>query len=44
MEKLIEIGSKVKSVARGYEKVEAERELEQKNCQDDLFSLGKSNL
>ena len=33
MEKLIEIGSKVKSVARGYEKVEAERVLEQKMLQ-----------
>ena len=33
MEKLIEIGSKVKSVARGYEKVEAEKELEQKMLQ-----------
>ena len=29
MEKLLEIGSKVKSVARGYEKVEAEKKLEQ---------------
>ena len=33
MEKLIEIGSKVKSVTRGYEKVEAERVLEQKMLQ-----------
>ena len=33
MEKLIQIGSKVKSVARGYEKVEAERKLEQKMLQ-----------
>jgi len=33
VEKLIEIGSKVKTVARGYEKVEAERELEQKMLQ-----------
>ena len=33
MQKLLEIGSKVKSVARGYEKVEAERELEQKMLQ-----------
>ena len=33
MEKLIEIGSKVKAVTRGYEKVEAERVLEQKMLQ-----------
>ena len=33
MEKILEIGSKVKSVARGYEKVEAERKLEQKMLQ-----------
>ena len=29
MEKLLEVGSKVKSVARGYEKVEAEKKLEE---------------
>ena len=42
MEKLFEIGSKVKSVARGYEKVEAEKKLEQDMVRRGVYRFHKN--
>ncbi len=42
MEKLIEIGSKVKSVAKGYERVEAEKKLEQDMVRRGVYRVHKN--
>nr|ANO58088.1 RNA polymerase [uncultured Alphaproteobacteria bacterium] len=42
MQKLFEIGSKVKSVARGYEKVEAEKKLEQDMVRRGVYRFHKN--
>ena len=42
MIKLFEIGSEVKDVAKGYEQVEAEKQLEQKMIEDGIKRFHKN--